>query len=707
MARLSGLNHAQLKTIRSFLQHIGGVNLKFAAKDLTTIDKQVGLTDAEPFVQYGACTYEWAVSNSKGKEKRPPEVCNYWHANMFKEIEAEIDIFLQQQMNTRVASVVPTIDYNAAGFSRPGVVVIIGGDHGDKACPISLKMNLVAPQIRKQRRELNLHCPTIQVASVDCSKDTLELLQNTVMPSIRSQLIQLQQSSVVVVYNCRNPYEFKSYCVVKGMALASIQFATMNRNTADESHTMTYQSGGGYNNVVNMTSYFKNVPLYDLRVKVVVSNFHDLYVGDLAFQAMLVGMNHSSGDHCLLCRYKAAEFNCEPHHTREEATIRSKESLSECLNEFNRLRLAGKNVANFQGVNTVGLLDVDPQRLIVPILHCPMGLVDKVLQSFKAWVNVDVESLNDEQAEQMRQQYLNAQEIAKEANTTLLVAKANREQNNNLETRTALKAATTAKSVARKALIAAKGIYDECMQRHNARSGSLAQQFEIVFRNFNIRKEHYHGGKYNGVNCIRIMEKSQQLFIGGNDHTGFDDLIKSRKKPTVTDAAIDAQCQRYARLLGLLDAVWSNVRGVESGIAPTPDQINTLARALEQCKALWNEMDLTTQQPKWHLTFDGHLLHQVKTYGGLADKADDVIELQHQILKKQRERFRSVPTFMKRERCIRRELRRKRSPLIQSHVNKYEAKVNRGKGKRGPTAAQETKREAKRVKRDDIVNSAA
>jgi hypothetical protein len=34
-------------------------------------------------------------------------------------------------------------------------------------------------------------------------------------------------------------------------------------------------------------------------------------------------------------------------------------------------------------------------------------------------------------------------------------------------------------------------------------------------------------------------------------------------------------------------------------------------------------MKLLTLQPKWHLTFDGHLLEQFKKYGGLADKSSD------------------------------------------------------------------------------------
>ena len=58
-----------------------------------------------------------------------------------------------------------------------------------------------------------------------------------------------------------------------------------------------------------------------------------------------------------------------------------------------------KPPANIMGVNGKGLWDIDPQRIIIPILHCPMGLVDKILESFKNWVNLDVEDFNDDETE--------------------------------------------------------------------------------------------------------------------------------------------------------------------------------------------------------------------------------------------------------------------------------------------------------------------
>ena len=92
---------------------------------------------------------------------------------------------------------------------------------------------------------------------------------------------------------------------------------------------------------------------------------------------------------------------------------------------------------------------------------------------------------------------------------------------------------------------------------------------------------------------------------------------------------------------------------------------------------MWIRMKLTTIQPKWHLTFDGHLFHQFNKYGGLADKSDETIEKWHQTLKTLRDRFRGISSYERRETCIRRELRRIKSPEIQKVIDEYDAIIKK------------------------------
>jgi len=156
-----------------------------------------------------------------------------------------------------------------------------------------------------------------------------------------------------------------------------------------------------------------------------------------------------------------------------------------------------------------------------------------------------------------------------------------------------------------------------------------------------------------------------------------------------------------------LDVVWSNVRGIDAGLLPTVSQTQLLQKSLSEAKRLWLEMEMTMLQPKWHVTFGGHLLQQAIKHGGLADKADVTIEFQHQVLMKLRDRRRSITSFQKRDSCIRRELRRRRSPETQGHVDICEQSVKRSPNSKRQTNAAERhqeNREAKRAKREAILD---
>jgi hypothetical protein len=116
----------------------------------------------------------------------------------------------------------------------------------------------------------------------------------------------------------------------------------------------------------------------------VVSNFTQLFIGDLAFLAMLIGMNNSSGNHCPFFQMKGSEFNC-PHTPQ---LLQTKQllmlALEQCMLPAASTR---KMTANCMGVNAKGLIDINQQHILIPVLHCPMALADKTLYSFKRHVN--------------------------------------------------------------------------------------------------------------------------------------------------------------------------------------------------------------------------------------------------------------------------------------------------------------------------------
>jgi hypothetical protein len=716
LARVGRLNDVRMKNVRSFLRHIGKVNLQLSLKEQDRIDIQVGLHRTKQ-ATFGSHLHEWSLT--KGKEKKPPEQVHYWNSDLEKEIEAEVDLYLRHLLvateeNNNNNAVIPCIDYKADGFDNAGITVLFGGDHGDKHCPISVKLNLSSPEERKHKDQLSYQCPVVQFASVQCTKDAYDLMNTTVMPTVKQQLLKLQESAIVTVYSVvdhRNV--FRSFTVPSSIRPGSMAFQQQQpdpvTNNQQTSINMTFAYGIDaaalrFGTVCIDDPVFEGVPYYQLAAKVTVSSFNELFIGDLAFLAMLIGMNNSSGNHCLMCMLKGSEFNCEQGVRLDQH--RTKESLVECLEEFMILTShpTRKGPANYKGVNGTGLLDIDPQRIVIPILHCPMGLVDKVLESFKHWVNLEVEDFRDHEMEAIRSLYKLAKEQHEAAKEEHAQAKAFANANPQvLQARVLEKAADTARKDAKKEESKAKERYDDKVQQHNAKKSSLNQQFEDTFRKNGVKREHYHGGKFNGVNCIRIMNKAKELVIGTEESpTGFLQQCLLSKIAAATTEFVQSTCNNYSRLLGLLDAIWSSVRGIECGLLPTDAQKLSLQVSLEQAKSLWLAMDLSTLQPKWHLTFDGHLLHQFNKYGGLADKSDETIEKGHQTLKLLRDRFRGVNSYEMKEACIRRELRRSRSPEIQRHIDRYEARIKQVAGnKRAIDTAdrQDNKKKAKQEKR--------
>ena len=699
LGRLTGINDKQMAKLRSYLSHVGNAELKLVKKEVNRIDKDVGnVAEAAAAATFDTCNLEWSTTNRKGVEKKLPEQCSFWNAELLLEVAAEIDLLFHAMLAEKVevnmtAVPYPSLDYVPSGFQLPGIIVLFGGDHGAGACPCSMKLNFSSPEERKRRGQLNWRCPTIQIASIDCTKDTFELLANTIMPRIKSQLINLRNCAAFVLCSTRQPYKHKK---------AFLSPKTLDASTINVQNGVLAYNVFGQQRTIDLAAHFDtdadDFSYQHLVLVKVISNFHDLHVGDLAFLCMAIGMNHSDGAHCIHCKKKARQFNCNEIQPED---IRTKQSLTTSLNEFNFQRMTNRRVRNFQGVNTIGLLDVDPQRVIVPVLHCPMGLVDKVLESFKAWTICEAEQLPSP-ARELREAYKQAIVIHRlaletEAQAKMLAEQAGRTPELLAQHNDAKKANKDAAREEKKA----KDNYDEMTKRHWARLCSLSQTFDSIFRANGIKKEHYHGGKYNGVNCIRIMEKAETLF------NEFGHAIKQKKEPTVSDDTVDLKCAQFARLMGLLDAIWSSVRGIDAGLLPTDTQVQHLRRATSEGKSLWLEMGLTTLQPKWHLTFDGHLLHQVITYGGIADKADDTIEFQHQILMKLRDRYRSIASYQRREGCIRRELRRRKSPEIQSHIDSYESAIKlKNNNKRQQDAADRhtQEREAKRIKREAVID---
>ena len=197
------------------------------------------------------------------------------------------------------------------------------------------------------------------------------------------------------------------------------------------------------------------------------------------------------------------------------------------------------------------------------------------------------------------------------------------------------------------------------------------------------------------------MKASDKLLASASE------ALLELRSDNISEEEVIRKCNEFSNLLNTLDSIWSNVCSVEEGLLPTEVQISKLESLLNTGKNQWLALRLSTSQPKWHLTFDGLLLRQVKLYRGLADKGDSPIELGHQIFGRLQERFRRGATFQQRERFIMRAYRRRSHPKCLLALQQMDAMRPRHgynsprKLKRIEELAQ--KKHAKRIKRETVV----
>jgi hypothetical protein len=141
-----------------------------------------------------------------------------------------------------------------------------------------------------------------------------------------------------------------------------------------------------------------------------------------------------------------------------------------------------------------------------------------------------------------------------------------------------------------------------------------------------------------------------------------------------TIQGIQKTMEDYKNLMGCLDAIWSAVCGLDLGLLPTAADLVFLEKAIAEGKRRWLELGLSTLQLKWHLTFDGHLLHCVEVCGGLAGKPDEAIEKGLQEWKRLQESFCRIRNFEQQQKCIVRAWRWQQHYFIVATVAKFESK---------------------------------
>jgi hypothetical protein len=116
-------------------------------------------------------------------------------------------------------------------------------------------------------------------------------------------------------------------------------------------------------------------------------------------------MPGASSGRCLSCNLTSANFN---YNCDKDAF--SIELIEGCLQVLKEKRASGLKTKNIKGVTEAMLLPISSlSKILVPTLHCPMGLIDKFLESFLGWAHMDVIQLTKEE-DKIRDEYFMAEQ---------------------------------------------------------------------------------------------------------------------------------------------------------------------------------------------------------------------------------------------------------------------------------------------------------
>jgi hypothetical protein len=216
----------------------------------------------------------------------------------------------------------------------------------------------------------------------ECRKDPYEVLAQTIAPALKKDIQEMRVSCAILVFDVTNPSEgSKVYVVPKATDVDNIVFTeVMTQARAAEVKKLIW-----YNNwdpPSELHDIFSKVPLKNLRVIKLVSNFNFWMAADLQLAMNAIGCARSDTCHCLKCRKKKANFG-----RASNQDMRTSATQAQALDKFNKTvqnnnarGVKATHYKNEEGTNSPDLFGLGPERTIVPTLHVLLGEVNDIMK---------------------------------------------------------------------------------------------------------------------------------------------------------------------------------------------------------------------------------------------------------------------------------------------------------------------------------------
>jgi hypothetical protein len=215
---------------------------------------------------------------------------------------------------------------------------------------------------------------------------------------------------------------------------------------------------------------------------------------------------------------------------------------------------------------------------------------------------------------------------------------------------------------------------NEMQKDRKCEKGSCLNRKETICCENGMKHEHFHGGQFNGVSCRQQMSTATQFC---EDWLELVLDVWSCEQTNISEAEIFDRIEKHKNLLGKLDVMHSTVRGV-GGLLPAEEEVLQLEKVVLDAKPLWIECGFNVKgNPKCHLIFDDHLVHQFRECGGLADKNEDWIEFDHQVWKREKQRTRTAKNFRNQQRCQIKKIRRTQHFKVRFIIERFQRQRKR------------------------------
>jgi hypothetical protein len=492
--------------------------------------------------------------------------------------------------------------------------VVVGGDHGQR------KFRMVMRVIYRNKADPTVPpvMHMIKIGHIDCTKDTREILEQTIGIPINEGIKKIF-SKVIVITRCTSTISY-------------LDESPIQNGTSDEQ-------------------------LIALPVAVFLT-------GDLAFLSTVLGKENMSTAWCPWCILSKSQWSASGHQPGELWTI---DKIIDVRGKIDSGELK-EEPEHQRGCTKLPLFDSIPiANFIVPVLHILIGVGNALVNCLYEFVDERIEKLPEQliiARNNINTAEINVDEANRDFNDWLqndgitlsghMIEKSNiiqqlkarnedgtfvvRDQNMKKELNARkselhalikrLQAEKKEKTLRLEGLKKLLRTMSDKKRDVEKNLGKVARPIweqieEDCFVKFGIERPYYHGGKYNGKATIKLLNDAPAILGAVKDFL----LTKVPQEARCSNEEVAKQLNTYVDFFTVFDTVFSNSRTAVGKLSEVKEE--ETYKAIQLGLKMWRDFEMNIS-PKLHVLED-HLFSQLSLFQGLGDYSEDFVEQAHQI----------------------------------------------------------------------------